>query len=125
MSLPEKTHEIISRADAKARDLKLYFTGRPCKRGHIAPRQLSGTCVECAPAYKEKHAAKIQARDPQGYKASVNESVRRHYERNRDAILDKKRDYYLSNQETLKAKAQARRDAKKAEKAAATAAPAV
>jgi hypothetical protein len=122
MSLPEKTNEIISRADAKARDLKLYFTGKPCKRGHIAPRQLSGTCVECAPAYKEKHAAKVQARDPEGYKASVNESVRRHYERNRDAILGKKRTYYQANSETLKAKAKARRDAKKAEQAAATAA---
>jgi len=115
MSLPEETHEIISRADAKARDLKFYFTGRACKRGHVAKRHLNGTCVECAPAYKEKHAAKAQERDPAGYRAVVSEAVRRHYKRNRAAILEKKREYYMRNQEKLKAKSRARREAKKAE----------
>jgi hypothetical protein len=30
--------EIISRAEAKARGLTRYFTGKPCKYGHIAER---------------------------------------------------------------------------------------
>ena len=25
----------------------LYFTGRPCKNGHFAPRTLNGNCTEC------------------------------------------------------------------------------
>jgi 5-methylcytosine-specific restriction endonuclease McrA len=42
-------HIIISRADAKARGLTRYFTGNPCKYGHIAERHTaSGTCGICA-----------------------------------------------------------------------------
>jgi|VirMetMinimDraft_7_1064189.scaffolds.fasta_scaffold00187_36 hypothetical protein len=40
--------QIISRADAKAQNLKRYFTGEPCKRGHIAERITAKSyCVEC------------------------------------------------------------------------------
>lgn len=39
---------IISKATALARGLPRYFTGRPCRRGHIAERYtLSLACVEC------------------------------------------------------------------------------
>jgi hypothetical protein len=39
--------EIISRADAKARGLRRYYTG-PCKRGHVAERHVSSRrCVVC------------------------------------------------------------------------------
>ena len=40
--------EIITRADAIAKGLKRYFTGLPCKRGHVCERVVSTkTCVEC------------------------------------------------------------------------------
>jgi 5-methylcytosine-specific restriction endonuclease McrA len=40
--------EIISRAKAQARGLKRYFTGRGCKRGHVAERFISDcSCSEC------------------------------------------------------------------------------
>lgn len=26
---------------------KLYFTGEPCKRGHISPRNEHGDCTQC------------------------------------------------------------------------------
>jgi hypothetical protein len=40
--------EIISRADARAKGLKRYFTGKPCKRGHVVKRRVdTGDCVEC------------------------------------------------------------------------------
>ena len=36
------------RRDAKAAGKSRYFTGRPCKQGHIAERQtINGSCVEC------------------------------------------------------------------------------
>lgn len=42
---------LITRADAKAQGLKHYYTGKPCKRGHIEPRFTSeGSCVACAVA---------------------------------------------------------------------------
>jgi hypothetical protein len=40
--------KIISRQDALKQGLTYYFTGKPCKRGHIAPkRTLNYTCLEC------------------------------------------------------------------------------
>lgn len=40
--------QIISRAQAKELGLKRYFTGKPCKRGHISLRRAtSGQCIEC------------------------------------------------------------------------------
>jgi HNH endonuclease len=40
--------KIISRKDAKAEGLTSYFTGEPCKRGHISRRLVCDYhCVEC------------------------------------------------------------------------------
>jgi hypothetical protein len=39
----------MSRKAAKANGRRLYFTGKPCRYGHIAPRRTdSGQCVACA-----------------------------------------------------------------------------
>lgn len=40
---------IISRKNAKALGQKRYFTGKPCKQGHLAERNVSGRCLECRP----------------------------------------------------------------------------
>ena len=36
-----------SRPEALKQGAKMYFTGKPCKHGHIAPRLTKGTCLEC------------------------------------------------------------------------------
>jgi hypothetical protein len=36
-----------TRAEAKAVGAKYYFTGEPCKHGHVALRKTKGVCVEC------------------------------------------------------------------------------
>lgn len=71
--------EIISRADAMRAGLKRFFTGKPCKHGHLVERYVAGggvdcgVCVECAstrtrkyytPEKKEKRKAYDAARDP-------------------------------------------------------------
>jgi hypothetical protein len=39
----------ISRKAAKANGRRLYFTGKSCPHGHVAPRRTdSSQCVECA-----------------------------------------------------------------------------
>lgn len=41
-------YPIISRQEAKDNGLTKYFTGVPCKHGHIAERSLANsTCIEC------------------------------------------------------------------------------
>lgn len=42
------TGELITRREAKLLGHKSYFTGKPCKKGHISKRRLcSGSCCEC------------------------------------------------------------------------------
>jgi hypothetical protein len=36
-----------TRAEAIAAGAPRYFTGKPCKHGHVAPRYAGGGCVEC------------------------------------------------------------------------------
>lgn len=41
--------EIISRKEAKEKGIGRYFTGKPCKYGHITQRYVSdGRCLECS-----------------------------------------------------------------------------
>lgn len=39
--------KIITKQEAKIQGLKFYFTGKPCKRGHFAKRNLRGDCYDC------------------------------------------------------------------------------
>jgi hypothetical protein len=39
--------EKISRSEAQRQGLTYYFTGKPCKHGHVSLRQVDGGCVEC------------------------------------------------------------------------------
>lgn len=45
--------KLITREAAKSAGLKRYYTGVPCRRGHIAERAVSnGTCWQCRPINK-------------------------------------------------------------------------
>lgn len=58
---------IIGRNVAKERGIKTYFTGEPCKHGHISERHTIDTkCIDCK-----------------------REKDKRYYSRNKDAIIDK------------------------------------
>jgi hypothetical protein len=56
----------LSRKAAKANGRRLYFTGKACPYGHVAPRRTdSGQCVECAregaAAWREENRKHIAA----------------------------------------------------------------
>lgn len=60
---------VITRAEALARGLKRYFTGRPCKNGHVAPRRVDNNgCRLCGAAVarraRAKHGGKRNVVDP-------------------------------------------------------------
>lgn len=45
--------KLLKRKDALAEGKTYYFTGKPCKKGHVAPRRaINGCCTECE---KEKN----------------------------------------------------------------------
>ena len=57
--------DIIGRDEARALGLKHFFTGEPCKHGHVAERDVgSRECMECSRERARKH----RAADPEGYR---------------------------------------------------------
>lgn len=48
--------ETINRKEAKEKGLTHYYTGKPCKHGHIAKRRVvRGDCTECIKGSEKKH----------------------------------------------------------------------
>jgi len=78
--VPETAHLIISRNDARQQNLKYYFTGKPCKHGHIAPRFTSrAICSEC----NRLNAEKNRKENPE-YITNLRSSARfKEHQRNR------------------------------------------
>ena len=83
-----------TRSEAKAQGATHYFTGEPCKHGHIAPRKTKGACTECL---KVEWAEALTKRA--GYYAEYNKS---------SAGVKAKQEYYARNTEAVKSRAQAR-----------------
>ena len=83
-----------TRAEAKATGAKYYFTGEPCKHGHIAPRKTKGACVECLKLEWER-GNQTRAEYFRQYSQS-------------EAGQKAKREYYARNKQAVIARAQAR-----------------
>lgn len=45
---------LINRKDAQAQGLPKYFTGVPCRRGHVAERYTAGACCVCVSKRKQE-----------------------------------------------------------------------
>ena len=85
--------EAATRADAKARGLKRYFTGKPCKHGHVTFRLTSnGVCNECAAsrldAWRSENAERIKGWKRDYYAANAT-SVREYAKKWRTENLDR------------------------------------
>lgn len=68
--------KILTNAEAKALGLKVYFSGKPCPKGHLAERYVGGSCVICS---RERAAEK--------------------YLQNKDARLAYEKERYFKNKE--------------------------
>ena len=89
----------ISRQDAKAQGLKTYYTGKPCKHGHITKRTTSnGRCHACG----VEHNRSWQAANP-SYSKKASLSGER---------LQKMREYKKANPDRCNAHTAKRRAAK-------------
>ena len=88
--------DIIGRDEARALGLKRFFTGEPCKRGHVAERGVSSqNCMECMRGHKrERRAANLEeARETERERASKHradnpERARENWRRWRAANLE-------------------------------------
>ena len=77
-----------TRAEAKAAGAQYYFTGEPCKHGHVAPRKTKGACVECLKA-EWQAAAETRAEYFREYNRieEVKEEKHAWYQENRERVI--------------------------------------
>lgn len=119
--------EIVTRKDAKADGLKRYFTGKPCKHGHVDYRYVVDyACFECArqktarmrrenPGIQKRASSARKARyhsDPEFRAKRIAETadwVRRNKERSREYF----RERYEANKDKLLAQSKKLRSRKK------------
>jgi formate-dependent nitrite reductase cytochrome c552 subunit len=99
-----------SAAEAREVGAKFYFTGRPCKHGHVAERHTRGSvCVDCRQRqrrdYRTKNPEAVAqcARNNRAKNAAAIKRKKREYNvKNAEAIQQRKHEYYLANAETIK-----------------------
>lgn len=83
-----------TRKEAKATGAKYYFTGEPCKYGHIALRKTKGACTEC-----------LRLEWQQAYEKRAEYFARYNHS---EAGVRAKQSYYERNREIVKARAASR-----------------
>lgn len=84
--------QIIERKVAREQGLKRYFTGEPCKRGHVEERWVSsGQCLEC----ERERDRKRYAANPEKYR----EQSRKVYIANPEKAREYRRKAYAANPE--------------------------
>ena len=76
-----------TREEAKKTGSKYYFTGLPCKHGHIAARKTKGACVECL---------KVEWAKGNDTRAEYFRSYNK-----REDVKDRKNEWYQENREAV------------------------
>ena len=91
--------EIITRQQAKEQGLARYFTGKPCKHGHIAERyNRSQICCTCSNEHtKIRYNKNKQARD------AIKQYQKEYYQKNSEYILSRVQNWTCKNKKKVKA----------------------
>lgn len=101
-------HAIITRAEARERDLPRYYTGIPCINGHLSERLTRGKmCLAC---HRETQA-RTRAADPERIARIKAASYLRH----RVEVLAKVQTYQANNADKIRARKRAFREAHRAD----------
>lgn len=103
--------EIITRKQTFTEGRKTYFTGRPCRAGHLSPRYVcDANCIQC----KVARQAIFNAANPEfqrKYKEQNRERIRTHHatyrEKTRDSRQESDRRLYQVRRGAVKATAKA------------------
>jgi len=77
-----------TRKEAQDKGAKYYFTGEPCKHGHVAPRKTKGSCVECLKV-EWQQASEKRAEYFREYnkREDVKDRKNEWYEANKDQVI--------------------------------------
>lgn len=96
------TKQIVFRKDALANGYSRYFTGRPCKNGHIEQRQTSNKgCVSCllerGSKWRAANIDEIRRRDRIIYAANPEKAALKNKSRDAEKMRDSSRRWYSLN----------------------------
>ena len=117
---------IISRKEAKAQGLTRYFTGKPCKHGHLSERQTSnGSCVTCQqqktrewrqenPDIAEQHRINWETKNPTKAQEVVKAAQKRWEVKNPEVLNAKAAKYRALKRGTVSSLSQSDKDRIKA-----------
>jgi hypothetical protein len=83
-----------TRKEAKEQGAKYYYTGEPCKHGHIALRKTKGACVECL---------KIEWQKGNEVRAEYFKTYNK-----KEEVKDRKNEWYVANRDQVIAQAKLR-----------------
>lgn len=123
--------KIIKRKQAILQGLTRYFTGKPCKRGHLVERYVStGTCLNCLKDKVKRRGKTRYANDPEFRKMRIacaldyvsrNREKHNKYqllyrEANKDRVLFLKKEHRKNNPDRYKAYIAKRRSLKSSSK---------
>lgn len=107
-----KSMDIVSKEEAKAQNLLRYFTGKPCRRGHILERMVgNGQCIGCKRVtFKNRYHRNLEESrrlSRERYlkldKDSLKEKSAARYIANRDRILKRNESWRKNNADRMQA----------------------
>lgn len=91
------TDKIVPRSEAMSRGLIYYFTGIPCKNGHVSQRLVSGRgCVDCKSKYDKEYRESM--------KDSIGDQRSAYRKSKKELIKEKNKIYYEKNKSKIKLK---------------------
>lgn len=114
--------QIVSRQQAMTLDLKRYFTGVPCSKGHVSERYTKGTsCCQCMKEHakawsnnnkdreaearainRHKNIEKIRSRGREKYRKNVDyfrQKNKRYAAKNAERLRERKKEYRERNKD--------------------------
>lgn len=78
-----------TREEAKKTGSKYYFTGQPCKHGHVAPRKTKGACIECLKVeWAKGNETRADYFREYNKREDVKDRKNEWYQENREAVIN-------------------------------------
>lgn len=93
--------DIISRKDAQEVGLKYYYTGKPCKHGHVVERRVNDcNCMECRKILKKQYYEKYPEKSRYGTPENKQKQKRRYYKKHKESISEYNAQYVKNKLKT-------------------------
>ena len=84
----DTTNLPTTREEAKKTGSKYYFTGQPCKHGHVAPRKTKGACIECLKVeWAKSNETRAEYFKQYNQSEAGQKAKREYYDRNKEAVI--------------------------------------